>query len=119
MSNGNKKKPKPKGAGESFYDLDEIRSLIRQGRVRINGDVLEDARTDFGWESDDILAAISKLRSSDFVKKDVLKSNSFVVLDAYRAEVNGERIYTHFYIKDGCPEKSTQDELVINSFKQQ
>ncbi len=96
----------------SFYPLSEVRERIAQGKILIRSNALEDARRDFGWEIDDILDAICRLKPKHFHKHARSKVKPPIVLDFYRAQdLNGEDVYTHFYIDD-------EDKiLVINSFK--
>lgn len=112
MTKGKKKSrpivPHPKG----FYPLAEVKAKIEAGDVFINGNALRSAQDCFGWETGEILDAYLKLKPDHFYKTDNSKTNPNVVIDIYKANaINGESIYTHFYIDD------TFRKLVINSFK--
>ena len=95
-----------------FYRLGEVRSLILAGRVCIRRNSSRDARNDFGWDTCDIVDAMSKLQLKHFYKSAASRTDPSVVLDFYKARgLKGEDVYTHFYIDD------RHDVLVINSFK--
>ena len=91
------------------YDLAVIRAKIAAGQVKVNPDVRLDALRDFGWGLAEILAVFEKLRPGHFDKTDILRGNFLVMIDVYKAHLNGEDVYIHFYIND-------DDYLVINSF---
>lgn len=93
------------------YPLPEVRKLIEQGRVRIRQNARNDAFNDFGWDTNEILEALKKLKEEHFHKRDVSTRNKWNVYDFYKAYgLCGENVYTHFYIdQDG--------NLVINSLK--
>ena len=93
------------------YTLSEVRRLIDDQRVLVRWDVLQDAQDDFGWDRNDILAALRELRRRDFYKTEVSEVKPPIMPDFYKAQdLRGERVYTHFYVEE--------DTLVINSFKQ-
>ena len=98
---------------KSYYQLSEVIQKIDNGQVLIRSNAERDANQQFGWGLSDIKDAYRKLQPRHFHKTDVSESVAGVVLDFYKATINGERIYTHFYIND----KSKC--LVINSFKEQ
>ena len=108
-----KRKPVRRSYTRSYYKLSEVIQKINNGQVLINKNAEDDAYQQFGWESPDILNAYMKLKPRHFHKTDVSKYKTGVALDFYKATINGENIYTHFYIND----KSKF--LVINSFHEQ
>lgn len=97
----------------SYYGLAEVIQKINNGQVLIRSNAERDAYQQFGWGLSDIKNAYRKLRPNHFHKTDVSKFKSGIALDFYKATINGENIYTHFYIND----KSKF--LVINSFHEQ
>lgn len=99
-------------ATRSYYSLTEVVQKINNEQVLIKPNAVTDAFQLFGWGLSDIEDAYRKLQPRHFYKTDVSKVIPGVYLDFYKATINGERIYTHFYINN----KST---LVINSFKRQ
>lgn len=106
------KKNSTGAAGAPQYPLPEVLLLIQQGKVVIRPDARTDAQNDFGWDTDDILEALSKLKEKHFYKKDVSSRNRWHVYDFYKAYgLCGEDVYMHFFIDDD------NDMLVINSFK--
>jgi len=102
------KKKKTKGC----YSLTEVVQKIDEGQVLINSNAAGDAFQLFGWGLSDIKDAYRKLQPKHFYKTDVSKAKAGVYLDFYKATINRERIYTHFYIDN-------KSRLVINSFKRQ
>jgi hypothetical protein len=107
-----KRKPIRRSYIKSYYDLSEVIQKINSGQVKIRSNALRDAYQKFGWGLSDIKDAYRKLQPKHFHKTDVSKYLAGVALDFYKATINGENIYTHFYIND----KSKL--LVINSFKE-
>ena len=103
---------KRRAAPNSYYSLSEVVQKIDEGQVFINSNAERDAFQLFGWGLSDIKDAYRKLQPRHFYKTDVSKYKAEVYLDFYKATINGERIYTHFYISD-------ESILVINSFKRQ
>jgi len=97
----------------SYYSLTEVVQKINNGQVLIKPNAARDAFQLFGWGLSDIKDVYRKLQPRHFYKTDPSKAKAGVPLDFYKATINGERIYTHFYIND----KSNL--LVINSFKEQ
>ncbi len=73
---------------------------------------MRSAFADFGWGIQDVKNAYLQLRMSHYYKTDSSKVKPGVALDFYKACIEGEYIYTHFYIDD------LTKTLVINSFKQ-
>lgn len=106
------KRTKRRLTPNSYYSLTEVVQKINEGQVRINSNATRDAFQLFGWGLSDITDAYRKLQPKHFCKTEVSKAIPRVYLDFYKATINGERIYTHFYINN----KSV---LVINSFKRQ
>lgn len=98
---------------KSYYPLSEVIQKINNGQVLIKPNATTDAFQLFGWGLSDIKDAYRKLLPNHFYKTNVSKSKAGAVLDFYKATINGEKIYTHFYIDD----KSKF--LVINSFHEQ
>jgi len=108
-----KRKPVRRSYTKSYYKLSEVIQKINDGQILIRPDALRDAYQQFGWESSDILNAYMKLKPKHFHKTAGSKHILGVAIDTYRATINGENIYTHFYIND----KSKF--LIINSFHEQ
>ena len=101
---------KPPTRPTSYYELAEIKTLAQTpGAVVIRPDAALDALSQFGWEGDDVLRAIGRLRRQDFVKTDPSQKVPGRLLDFYRASMEGEKFYTHFYV-------DSQGRLIINSF---
>ena len=108
MAKRTKRRPTP----NSYYLLTEVVQKINEGQVRINSNAARDAFQLFGWGLSDITDAYRNLQPKHFCKTDVSKAKPGLYLDFYKATINDERIYTHFYI-------SNKSVLVINSFKRQ
>ncbi|MDR2850211.1 MAG: hypothetical protein LBW77_06700, partial [Verrucomicrobiota bacterium] len=74
---------------------------------------LKGARDAFGWETEDIKAALLALRPNHFRKSDgsTYLQKDGVILDFYTMRFKGENVYMHFYIDNGVL-------LVLNSFKE-
>lgn len=98
---------------KSYYSLSEVITKINNGQVLIRPDAIRDAFQQFGWEISDIKNAFRKLKPKHFHKTDGSKIKPGVALDFYKANINGENIYTHFYIDD------SSKKLIINSFHEQ
>lgn len=92
----------------SRYPLGEVVRRINNGQLIINPDVLRDAFQLFGWTVPDIKDAYRKLQPRHFCGTAESKLIPGVYLDSYKATINGERIYTHFYI-------NRESKVVINS----
>jgi len=97
----------------SHYSLTEVVQKINDGRVLIKSNAARDAFQLFGWGLSEIKDVYTKLQPRHFYKTDPSKAKPGVYLDFYKATINGERIYTHFYID------YQSDLIVINSFKEQ
>jgi len=93
------------------YDLSEIKQKIDDGSYLIRENAKQSAYQDFGWEISDIKKFYKRLKLKYFYKTENSKNIPGVVIDAYKAHLFGEDVYTHFYIND--------DLLVINSFHRQ
>ena len=108
MKKNKRKKPKP------YYELAEVKSLIKEGKVLIRKNAIKGADVSFGWETVDILDALNNLENKHFYKSAVSnKLKSSTVLDFYKAKnLKGENIYIHYYINDD------EGMLIVNSFKQ-
>lgn len=96
---------------KAHYPLSEVRRKIVQGDYFIQSNALDYASNDFGWTGDDIVEAYKKFQPKNFYKSMPSLAKPGHVLDVYRARINGEYVYTHFYIDSDC-------RLIINSFKQ-
>jgi hypothetical protein len=92
--------------------LIDVVDRIDTGNVLVNNDVIRDADQLFGWGILEIEDAYRKLQSKHFYKSESSRVKPGVFLDVYKGKINGERIYTHFYIDE-------QNLLIINSFKRQ
>ena len=108
-----KRKPITRSYAKSHYQLSAVVQKINNGQLLIKPNAKKDAYQKFGWGLSDIKDAYRKLQPKHFHKTDASKSKAGVALDIYKATINGENIYTHFYIND----KSKF--LVINSFHEQ
>ncbi len=108
-SKGFRPTPRPR----SYYSLSEVRQKIADGELLIRSDAVQDALKDFGWGTSEILDVYKMLQPKHFYKTDNSKKKSHLVIDIYKAHINGEDIYTHFYIDD------TQNKVIINSFKEE
>jgi hypothetical protein len=95
---------------KSYYSLDRVVQKINDRQLWINEDVQEDARIQFGWRISDIKNAYRKLQPKHFVRSAMSEKLFGVVLDYYIAIIDGEKIFTHFYIDNET------DLLIINSF---
>lgn len=101
--------PKP------YYDLVLVKKLVQDGKVWLTKKALDGARDAFGWNSDDIYAALLALELKHFYKKAESRYDRTIILDFYKAiGLKGENAYTHFYIID----ETGTDTLVVNSFKE-
>ena len=107
-----RRRRKRRVAHNSYYTLTEVRQKIDNGQVLINSNAQRDAFQLFGWGLSDIKDVYRKLQPKHFHKTDASKAKARVYLDFYKATINREKIYTHFYINDET------GFLVINSFKQ-
>jgi hypothetical protein len=103
-----------KGSSKSAptYPLKDVVAKIRQGDVKIRADAIKDAFRDFGWGINDILQAIRKLKPKHFIKTTPSLYVPDIMIDSYRATIDKEQVYTHFYI-------DSTGYLVINSFHSQ
>jgi hypothetical protein len=109
------KRTKGRVAPNSYYSLKEVVQKISEGQVIIKPNAVRDAFQLFGWGLSDIYDAYKKLQPKHFHKTDPSRAKPGVYLDFYKATINGEKIYTHFYI-DSFDNKPV---LVINSLKRQ
>ena len=106
------KRTKRRVAPSSYYSLTEVVKRINNGQVILKPDVSRDAFQLFGWTFRDIQDAYRKLQPRHFHKTEESKLLPGVYLDFYKATINGERIYTHFYF-------DRRSKLVINSLHRQ
>jgi len=108
--------PKP------FYPLKTIKEKIRSADIKINGNALQSAFSDFGWDANDIAVSLKKLNDkyhpidpakNHFYKTDPHLSLPFTMLDFYKAFklYLGEDVYTHLYLKHD------NGKIVVSSFK--
>jgi hypothetical protein len=95
----------------NYYELSEVKEKISNGQVYITKRAQDNAMADFGWGVEDIKKAYLELKTSHFYKNGDAKWNRMIVYDIYKAHINGEDIYTHFFIDD------KENVLVIDSFK--
>ena len=110
------RKRRSQRAKQPSYSLATVQALAAQGRMHIRQNAQQDAYRAFGWNRDDILAAIKQLRRKDFNKTAPLKSLPSVMVDTYKAYgLLDENVYTHFYID---PTGTSGKTLIINSFKE-
>ena len=112
MAKGKKKSAKG-SRPRSYYELSEVAQKINSGQFLIKSNAIRCAFQDFGWGTSDIMNAYRMLKPKHFHKTDNSKVRPELVIDVYKARLNGEDIYTHFYIDD------TLNKLIINSFKRQ
>lgn len=110
MAKGKKKSTKG-FRPRSYYELSEVVQKINSGQFLIKENAILYALQDFGWGISDIMNAYRMLKPKHFYKTDDSKAKPGLVIDVYKAHLNGEDIYTHFYIDD------SENKLVINSFK--
>lgn len=108
-----KRKPIRRSYTKSYYQLSEVIKKINSDQVLINKNAEDDAYQQFGWGISDIKDAYRKLRPKHFHKTDASEYIVGVAIDFYKATINGEKIYTHFYIND------KSGFIVINSFHEQ
>ncbi|MFC1943072.1 type II toxin-antitoxin system MqsR family toxin [Chloroflexota bacterium] len=95
----------------SYYKLSEVAQRINSGQWLIRSNAIRDAYQEFGWGISDIINAYKMLKPTHFYKTDGSKAKPGSVIDIYKARLNGEDVYTHFYIDDSF------GKLIINSFK--
>lgn len=94
-----------------YYSKKQIRQLISLNNVQITQQARTTAQKDFGWSIDDICKALLKLPVKSWYKSETKFDNPNIWVDYYRANnLEGENIYTHFYVD--C------NNLVIDSFKE-
>jgi hypothetical protein len=94
-----------------YYSKRQIRQLISVNSVQITEQARTTAQKDFGWSIDDICKTLLKLPVKSWYKSETKFNNPNIWVDYYRAHnLEGENIYTHFYID--C------NNLVIDSFKE-
>lgn len=94
------------------HPLKTVRSRILSGDVRINADILQDAWDDFGWDAEDIKNCLLRLKEKHCYNTAEHRNFPGTMIDFYRARniMNGEDVYTHFYIIKG------ETKLIVNSF---
>jgi len=99
---------------EPQYPLDEVKRLIRDGKIILIERARIRAWKSLGWRRQDISNAILKLQPKDFCKREQERKPPWGVLDIYKPKrkINGELIYLHYSIND-------DDYLVIDSCHEQ
>ncbi|MFZ7134117.1 MAG: type II toxin-antitoxin system MqsR family toxin [Eubacteriales bacterium] len=110
MSRRKKNKPR-KHYQLNHYSLSVVEQRINDGMYLIKENAKQGAYQDFGWDTSDIKKFYRKLKPRHFHKTDSSKCKLGVIIDAYKAHIYGEDVYTHFYIEEGL--------LVINGFHRQ
>jgi hypothetical protein len=94
-----------------YYSKKQIRNFIFSGNVSVTDDAKESAEDDFGWDKEAIYKAMVALPIKCCYKSETRFQNPKIWVDYYRApNINGENIYTHFYVDE--------DKLIIDSFKE-
>ncbi len=98
--------------GRPFNSLQDVKKMLRNGNYRVNGNALQSAWDDFLWGNKDIARALMNLDESMCYKSEKHHSLSPSVVDYYRADglMDGEDVYTHFYVREG--------KVIISSFKE-
>ena len=104
------KKAKPQSPNPCF-PLKEVKKLLQTNQYVIAKKAIESARNDFNWNTTDIVDALLKLKKRHHYKRSVLYKKSDVMMDIYKASINGQYIYLHYYIDDN------DNLLIIGSFK--
>ncbi len=105
------KKKKHATKPEPCFSLKEVKELLRINKYRITGKALKSARSDFNWNSNDIVKALLKLQKEDHYKRNIRYEQSDIMMDIYKAHINGQYIYLHYYIDDD------DNLLIVGSFK--
>ncbi|MDD3146046.1 MAG: type II toxin-antitoxin system MqsR family toxin [Candidatus Riflebacteria bacterium] len=96
---------------QPFYSKKNIISLVKSGKIFVTSKARLMAKDDFGWGIVEIGKALTALKVKDWYKSDKRFDNPDIWVDYYRAEnLNGENVYTHFYVE--------ADQLVVDSFKE-
>lgn len=95
-------------------DLKIVKKRIKDGDVLIQGNALQGAKDDFQWTQADIKRCLLKLKEIHWHKTENHRLFPNTKMDYYKAEkiMEGQDVYTHFYIKDG------ETQLIISSFHQ-
>jgi hypothetical protein len=94
----------------SSYTLPDVKSKLKDNKVNITFNARKRAYEDFGWSTSDILDAYTKLRPTHFYTTLLSNTQFPLMYDVYKGTINGEEIYTHFYIDQ------ESGYLIINSF---
>ena len=93
-----------------YYSKEILADAIGKKKVRVARRARKDARDWFAWGAGEVCEAILKLPKECCYDTQRKRSNPEIMVDLYRAnDINGEDIYTHFYMEDGW--------LIIDSFK--
>ena len=98
-----------------YYNLTDIRKKIDDGDYFINHDVTRSAFQDFGWGAPEIKGALRKLKDEHHIQTAPYRNRRSqiipgVMVGYYEGHINGEDIYTHFYV-------DRSGKLIVNSFK--
>ena len=104
---------KRKKTKQSHYPLSEVKDKVKNGKLLIKPNAEFRAYQDFAWSITDIKSALLKLSAKDFQKTEPSEKIPGVFLDFYKAYINKENVYTHFYIN------RITNTLIINSFHEQ
>ena len=111
----------PKPNKKPHYPLAEIKDKIRAGHFEIKPNALDDAWDIFKWGPDKIKECLLKLNDKDysadnnnnhFYKKEPHNHKPNTMMDYYKAKniMNGESVYTHFYVQN------SDEKVIISSF---
>lgn len=107
-----------------FNPLKRIRQRVNANDINIHPNALQDARDDFKWCRDEIKKCLLRLNDKYYFEDKQKhhyyntkahlrypKENTFY--DYYRAHqlLEGENVYTHFYVREN------QNTVIIDSFK--
>jgi hypothetical protein len=88
-----------------------VKQLKHRGKYFIRDNAFQDARKDFGWDTEDIVDALNKLQNKHYHKTKPSNIRPGVMMDFYHASgLKGENVYIHFYV-------DPNGKLVINSLK--
>lgn len=104
-----------------YHPLKEVKTKIRSGDVFLKPNAINEARYDFNWGPSDIKRCLLKLNDREhrtnpdknhYYKTEKHRHFPHTMMDYYKARrvMEGESIYTHYYIKRG------DTEVVVSSF---
>lgn len=106
-----KRKSQRPAALIACYNLREVKSLIKEERFLVTDNAVVSANDDFGGDVGDIKKFFLSLRKGHFYKREYAEKWDTDYLDVYKAEMYGQKVYTHFFIRDDGML------VIINSFK--